>query len=207
MRGFTISPVIPAMRDLGYNPDDLSVQISEMLVATTDTADSEIDQAVPEVLKLVRDKLKMDVVFVSEFANGRRVFRFVDTPPDQPVIAPGGSDPLQDAWCQRVVDGRLPQYIPDAQTLPASAPLVKALPFPIGTHLSVPIVLQSGEVYGTLCAFSFKPKEPAEADDLKVLRYTAQLAAKKIDEHRALARQRPPEPELSLVPIEKKKGW
>lgn len=189
-----------------YKPEDLMVQVSELLVATADAADADIDLAVPEVLRLLRDKLRMDVVFVSQFVDGQRVFRYVDTAPRQAVIAVGGGDPLEEAWCQKVVDGRLPQFIQDAARLPATADAVKQLPFPIGTHISTPIVLRGGEVYGTLCAFSFQPSATAGLNDLKVLQLTAQLAAEKIEQHRSLQRRQRHEraPDLALAPMEKK---
>ncbi|MES2943167.1 MAG: GAF domain-containing protein, partial [Pseudomonadota bacterium] len=170
--------------DLGYEEDDLSVKVSELLVATADGADELIDKSVPEVLRLLRERMDMDVVFVSEFTEGKRVFRQVETLPENQVISVGGADPLEESWCQRVVDGRLPPYIHDAGKNPASAALEKALPFRIGTHISAPIVLKNGDVYGTLCCFSFSPVENPNPNDLKRLQLTAQLTANKIDRSR-----------------------
>jgi GAF domain-containing protein len=172
------------MHNLDYEPGDLQVKVSELLVATSDESDLAIDGAVPEVLRLLRDRMKMDVVFVSEFTDGKRVFRYVQTTPGKDVIGVGGADLLEESWCQRVVDGRLPQYIEDAGKFPATAALVQKLPFPIGTHISTPIVLKSGEVYGTLCAFSFTPHDQPNPTDLKNLQFTAQLTAQKIDRQR-----------------------
>jgi hypothetical protein len=163
--------------------DALEVKVAELLVATADEADLAIDSAVPEVLRLLRERLKMDVVFVSEFADGQRVFKCVDQAPGQAVIAAGASDPLEASWCQRVVDGRLPEIMADAATFQARDPSL-ATPFPIGTHLSTPIVLAGGEVYGTLCCFSFGVNAHTNEQDLKKLRYTAELTAQKIQRGR-----------------------
>src|SRR4051812_44495820 len=97
-----------------YHPDDLDVRVSELLVATADEADVALDDTIREVLQLLRDKLRMDVVFVSEFTGGRGVFRQVAQGPDQPVPE-GAGDPLEQSWCQHVVDGRLPGFIADAR--------------------------------------------------------------------------------------------
>jgi GAF domain-containing protein len=170
--------------DDGFNPDALSVQVSEMLVATADGSDDLIDSAVTEMLQLLRQRLAMDVVFVSEFVDGRRVFRYVDAPKNKPVIPVGHSDPLEQTWCQRVVDGRLPQFITDSNKLPDRASLPSA-PFPIGTYLSTPIFLNDGQIYGTLCCFSFSPNEHVQERDLKNLQSVALLVAKKIGRTRA----------------------
>ena len=173
------------IKDLGYEPDDLIVRISEMMVATADESDAGIENSVPEVLRLLREKMQMDMVFVSEFLDGERIFRYVDSEPESVAPAPGDSDPLEETWCQRVVDGRLPPYIPDASKDPLSAPLEKKLPFRVGTFISSPIVLRGGEVYGTLCCLSYTPVNNSDSSDLKRLQYTAQLMAGKIDRRRA----------------------
>ena len=165
--------------DDGFDPEALSVQVSEMLVATADGSDDLIDSAVTEMLQLLRQRLAMDVVFVSEFVDGQRVLRYVETPKNKPVMKVGNSDPLEQTWCQRVVDGRLPQFIADSNKLPDRASL-PATSFSIGTLLSTPIFLNNGQVYGTLCCFSFSPNEKVQARELKNLQSVATLVAKKI---------------------------
>lgn len=189
-----------SLHDLGYEPGDLEVRVSELLVATSDASDAAIDQSVPEVLRLLRDRMKMDVVFVSEFFDGKRVIKHVANTPGKDVIAVGTCEPLEDTWCQRVVDGRLPAYIEDTARLPAAAELLEKLPFPVGTFISTPIVLKSGEVYGTLCALSFAPHDQPNRSDLKNLQFTAQLAAQKIDKQRVVGAAKPPTPEQTLAP-------
>lgn len=170
-----------------FGEDSLMVQVSEMLVATADHSDDLLDRSIGEVLKLLRERLAMDVVFVSEFVDGQRVFRRVAQAPGVNVIAEGDGAPLEQSWCKRVVDGRLPQFMADARQEPAAAPLLKALPFPIGTHISMPIVLSNGEVYGTLCCFSFEPNGQASEEDLSKLRLTARLAAQRLEARRPKA--------------------
>ena len=177
--------------DSEFNPDDVSVKISELLIATSDASDALIDDSVQDVLRLLREHMKMDVVFVSEFTDGKRVFRQVDTEPENAVIAAGESNPLEESWCQYVVEGRLPPFIPDATQDPASAELEEKLPFRIGTHISAPIVLKSGEIYGTLCCFSFCPQEDPDSSALKRLQYAAQLTANRIEQGRSALRLGP----------------
>ncbi|MFM9880820.1 MAG: GAF domain-containing protein [Burkholderiaceae bacterium] len=163
-----------------FEPGDLTVKVTELLVATADDGDNKIDAAVHEVLKMLRDRMNMDVVFVSEFIDGKRVFRQVEHAGKQ-VIQQGGSDPLEESWCLRVVEGRIQHRVNNAMTHPATADLAAAQPFPIGAHLSTPIVLKFGRVYGTLCCFSFGANESLNQRDLKHLQFTAKLIASKID--------------------------
>ncbi len=189
----------------GFDPEDLSVKVSELLVATADSSDELVDGAVTEVLALLRERMAMDVVFVSEFVDGRRVFRQIAQPAERLVIPVGASDPLEETWCQRVVDGRLPQHVPDARPAIARGELPKP-PFEIGTHLSTPILLSDGQVYGTLCCFSFGVVETAQQRDLKNLRSVAQLVARKI-ETRTRPRAYIPTQPLELEPKTPTRKW
>lgn len=162
-----------------------AAQPSELLVATAEGRDEALDKVLPSLLALVRRQLAMDVVFVSEFRDGQRVFRNVEVPADQPVIAQGGADPLEASWCARVVDGRLPEVMPDASRWLAQGAM-DAPGFPIGTHLSVPIVLVNGSVYGTVCCFSFRVSQRLLEQDHEALCRVAALLGE------ALSPQAPP---------------
>ena len=132
----------------------------------------------------------MDVAFLSEFTNGQRVFRYVDASSENQPVKVGNSDPLDESYCQRVTDGRLPELIQDAAALPAALelPVTKALP--VGAHLSIPVRLKDGRVYGTFCCFSFKPDYTLSPRDLSTLRVFADLAADAIDRDLSTGRER-----------------
>ena len=65
---------------------------AELLVATADGVDWHVEPWLQRLLIEIRQELGMDVVFVSEFINGRRVFRHV-TPGDGSIICAEASDP------------------------------------------------------------------------------------------------------------------
>jgi len=169
---------MPGMFD--FDTDDIDVVISELLVATADNADPLLDDSVKEVLISLRARLGMDVVFVSEFVDGKRMFRFVDRDDRAPELHAGAANPIEESVCQRVVDGRLPELIHDVMALPKQAD-VPALPFRVGGHLSTPIVLRSGRTYGTLCCFSSAPNDGLRQKDLATLKLCAQLVARKLE--------------------------
>ena len=53
----------------------------------------------------------MDLAFVSEFAGGRRVFRFTDSAPGALRLEAGTGDLLADTYCERIVQGAIPGVI------------------------------------------------------------------------------------------------
>ena len=166
----------------GLDPNDLTVQLSELLIATADASDELIHHSVQEVLKIVLDKLKMDVVFVSEFVGGMRVIRQVECRDNEPILSAGQADPLEATWCQRIVDGRLPQIINNAPKLAQEIEIPKTH-LKIGSYLATPIILSDGNVYGTFCCFSSKVDDKLVERDLKNLQLAAKYAAEKLQLH------------------------
>ena len=183
-----------------FGEDDLSVTISELLVATAESSDALLDDSVSELLRAMRERMRIDVVFVSEFVDGQRMFRFVDAAGVAPGIEAGASSPAEESVCQRIVEGRLPQLVPDLSALAAGD--VPALPFPIGAHLSTPIVLPDKRVYGTLCCFSAARRPDLVQADLDKLRLCATLVARKVELSEARGIQEPP-PDWKLEPMDR----
>jgi EAL domain-containing protein (putative c-di-GMP-specific phosphodiesterase class I) len=137
-------------------------------------------EAVDNLLHAIRDHLDMDVAFVSQFRKSDRIFHHVDAR-DRTPIQPGDAAPLEQGYCQRVVDGRLPQLIPDTQLVAAATALPETDAIPIGAHISVPIRLADGCVFGTFCCFSFSADQSLGERDLKMMRVFAALLASQID--------------------------
>lgn len=164
--------------------------ISRLVIDSLEQQHSSSSETLPDILRSVREHLGMDVAFISEFCDGRRVFRYVDSHhPDQPVIV-DASDALEDSYCQRVIDGRLPQLITDAQLLAEARKLPVTAELPIGAHLSIPIVLADGRIYGTFCCFSFSADPTLNERDLALMRVFADLVARQIDRDLAAEREK-----------------
>lgn len=168
----------------GLDPRDISVKISELLVATTDDSDAMIPDSVQEVLKIVREKLNMDVVFVSEFVGGQRVVRQVECRDQMPILTAGHADLLEATWCQRIVDGRLPQIMNNVPML-AETLTIPHTDLKIGSHIATPIVLSNGNIYGTFCCFSARVDNELVERDLKQLQLAAKFTAEKLEKQGA----------------------
>ena len=149
-----------------------------------------------EVLSVVRTHLGMEVAFVSSIAGGRRTFEYVDADPWYCPISPGDSDDLEDTYCARVLDGRIPGLVLDASREPAVADLAATGDMTIGSHLSVPVQTSDGGVFGTLCCFSRRVVPDLQEADLTALRMFADIVSKHLEplitrqRTRALAQER-----------------
>ncbi len=147
-------------------------------------------QLLQRCLRAIRTHLDMEAAFVSEFKDGRRWFRQIDQTESAALLQVGGSDPLEESYCQRVVDGRLPELIHDARQLPEALRLAATRALPVGAHLSVPLRLRDGSLYGTFCCFSRLPDPSLRARDLRLMRVLADLVADGLSTELESARQR-----------------
>lgn len=152
--------------------------------------DRSADDMVIEALHSMRALAGMEVAFVSEFKDGRRIFRYVDPADCDIAVRVGASDPLEDSYCQRVVDGRLPELIHDATQLAEALRLPVTLALPVGAHLSVPIRFSDGRVYGTFCCFSRTPNGGLTDRDILTMRCFADMTAKFLEDRVARERRR-----------------
>lgn len=147
------------------------------------------DSGVAHVLRMVRKHLGMDVAFVSHFRAHDRILEQVDSDGPAPIHA-GQAISLEEGYCLKVVRGELPQLIPDTSRLPEALAIPATHAIPIGSHLSVPILLEAGEVHGTLCCFSYLPDVTLGERDMAMMRAFAEVLAARIDEDLARVRER-----------------
>jgi EAL domain-containing protein (putative c-di-GMP-specific phosphodiesterase class I) len=134
-----------------------------------------------DALVAIRNHLGMEIAYISEFVDGRSVFRRVDAPGLEHLIKPGDSQSLDDVYCTHILEGRLPELIPDTSLEPfaAAMPITRAVP--IGSHVSLPIRLADGTPYGMFCCLSPRPMPTLNARDLDTMKIFAGLAAKQVN--------------------------
>jgi len=133
-----------------------------------------------KTLSALRRHLDMDVAFISHIHDGVREFQVVDSKDMNPPIAVGDSGSLEDSYCQRVIDGRLPEIINDAFEIPEAMNMDVTAKLPVRAHMSVPIRLGDGSIYGTFCCFSYKPNQTLNERDISVMHVFADLIAQQL---------------------------
>lgn len=165
-------------------PLTLTEAAGEYVVATADAA-TQSGEALRDLLHNMRVILEMDIAFVAEFVDGKKVYRQVDHAEDSSMeIAAGTSAPLETTLCQRVVDGRAPQLMQDVRLDAGVADLPAVKTLNIGAYITAPVVLRNGSVYGTLCCISHKARSALGSRQLDSLRYVAGIVAAELEKRR-----------------------
>ena len=145
------------------------------------------EDGVDRVLRIIRKHLGMDVAFISHFRTHDRVMEHVDDD-GQGLLYVGQEIPLEEGYCLKVIQGELPQCIPDTSRVPVALDIPATKGLPIGAHLSVPLQLENGTIYGTLCCFSHVPISTLGERDMQMMRAFAEILAGRIDETLAAER-------------------
>ncbi len=109
-------------------------------------------EMVEQLLELARARAGMDVAWVSRCRDGQQVFVHVAGPAEAFGLAPGASRTLEDSYCARVLDGRLPSLIADARRDPSTRDLALTRDLGLGAYLGVPILGPDGAPLGTLAS-------------------------------------------------------
>jgi EAL domain-containing protein (putative c-di-GMP-specific phosphodiesterase class I) len=157
------------------------------LVAFTEGMAKEPSGALKRTLEAVRQHLGMQVAYVSEFSEGRTFLREVDAPGLEALVKVGSSRSLDDAYCGHILEGRLPELIPDTSQEPFAMALPITAAANIRSHISVPIRLPDGRAYGMFCCVGFQANPSLNARDLQTMRAFADLAAFEINRDLVIA--------------------
>jgi len=137
------------------------------------------NDTVKHALEAVRLHMGMQVAYVSEFIDGRTYFREVDAPGYEALIQRGGSMSLDDTYCMHILEGRLPQLMPDTLAIPLAAS-IPITAMGARSHISVPITLPDGTTYGMFCCMGAQAEPSLNPRDLKMMRAFADVTALQI---------------------------
>ncbi len=144
--------------------------------------------SIDALLELARAQLGMDVAFVGEFRGDDRVVRHAASGIDLPVGA-GLVQPRDQTHCQLLVDGRIPEVIADTSADPVftGVPMTQALG--MNAYVGVALHRDSGELYGTLCAFGEEAEPSLRARDAGVLRVLGGIVMQMVEQDELAGRE------------------
>ncbi|MGB3735155.1 MAG: EAL domain-containing protein [Ilumatobacter sp.] len=119
---------------------------------TTSSQPTPVD--VEALLNIVRRQLGMDLAWMSSFEDGQQIFDAMAGESERFGLAVGDSGDLQESFCLRVLDGRLPNMVPDTIAHPTTAALDITDALGIGAYIGVPVHDGRDAPFGMLCCIS-----------------------------------------------------
>lgn len=136
---------------------------------------------IQSALEFVRGHLDMEIAYLSEFVGDGLVFRRISAPGFEHIAQEGDVWPLDQVYCQHILEGRLPELITDTADFPftQSIPITEKLP--VRAHVSIPIKRRDGSVYGMFCCLNRVPRPSLNMRDHEVMCAFARLSSEAID--------------------------
>jgi PAS domain S-box-containing protein len=156
-------------------------------------------ELVKQIVDLVRIHLEMDVAWLGELTDDEQIFHQVSGHAFD--FAPGRTTPREETICTRLIEGMVPEVIPDTRQEAAIAQLPGVIDG-VASYVGVPVWLPNGELFGTLCAAGAEPDQSLSDRDTGLLHVLAAILGDQIDLQRtrlAQARSRAERAALSAL--------
>jgi diguanylate cyclase (GGDEF)-like protein len=151
--------------------------------------DAALNARIDRLLDAARRQLGMDAAVLAQFSGDTWTLRHTAT-------APGVGDPRGfsthrgGTYCQRVLEGYLAPVVADAGAHPLTSTLPITTDLSIGAYVGVPVRLDDGSVYGTLCALSTTAQPGLRERDAGVLEIIAEALGELVTHEQHQARER-----------------
>ncbi len=169
--------------------DKAATQLARLSEVASERASKRLPETIERVLEAAREELGMDVAFVSEFTQRRLIFRTLVGEAESFGWQEDDGVPLDETLCQQLLEGRLPNVIPDAKADGRVRFLDVTGKAGIGSYVGAPIRFSDGRLYGTFCILSHSPEPSLVERDAQFVRVLARLVAEQIDRERHLQQE------------------
>lgn len=126
----------------------------------------------------------MDIALVTEIVDDKLVVRAMSNEASSFDFEEGDSLPLEETYCKRVIEGSLPNAIPDSSKDERVRDLKMTRVLDIGAYAGFPLVFSDGRPYGTLCCLSHSPDPWLAERDLVLMGKLAQELVRRLEDER-----------------------
>ena len=90
--------------------------------------------------------------------------------------------PVEQTYCMRMLNGEIPNIVPDTRAEPAIRDLDATREF--HAYVGVPVKLSDGRVHGTLCCVSREPRTGLGPEELRFMQTLAGIVATRVERAR-----------------------
>ncbi len=138
------------------------------------------DYAVQQALTAAREQLSMDAAYLTSIGSGQQVFDAVVGDIGALGLAPGFAVAVEETYCMRMLNGEIPNVVPDTRREPALRGLWATSI--VGSYIGVPVKLSDGRVHGSLCCASSECRAELGSKELKFMQVLAGIVATRVEQ-------------------------
>ncbi len=171
-------------------PEVVASQEEDVLTKLSTLANKRSPDLLDKVLSTAHQHLGMEVAFVSEYSEGKTVFRSLEGDAESFKFREGVGTPLEASFCRRVIEGRIPSVVADAAKDEEVRDLGVRRAADIGSYVGVPLQLSDGRLYGTICCMSHSADPSLRQRDTEFMNVLARFVAEHIEREEAESERR-----------------
>lgn len=147
------------------------------------SAQSSAADRITAALEFAHAETEMDVAVLGEVCDEREVVRLAAGDLRSFGLASGASMPIEDTYCQRLLTGRLSNYVPDAQADEQLRDLEITRAARVGAYLGVPLTALDARLY-VLCCLAHEQRPQLGQRDVLFLRGLGETILARLQERR-----------------------
>jgi len=143
-------------------------------------------EALVDLVDLLRRRLRMEIAWLGRLDGDLLVIQVLHGNAIPFDLKPGCSIRREGGLFGRVLDGELPEMIPDTRADPRTADAEAVHDLDFGAYVSTPVLDTDGSVYGMIGCASRSPQPTLGARDLRFLRLLARFVADYVSDLRKM---------------------
>lgn len=139
--------------------------------------------AIEQALTAARDHLGMDASYITTIDSQQQAIHAIVSE-DRDIVTryQGTVFPVEQTFCLRMLDGEIPNMVPDTRAEPAISGLAAAEEF--HAYVGVPVRLSDGRIHGTLCCVSRATRPGMQPEELRFMQVLSDIVATRIEQAR-----------------------
>jgi GAF domain-containing protein len=134
---------------------------------------------VERALAAAQQHLDMDASYITTIDARHQTIHAIFGDDDAAARYQGTVFPVEQTYCMRMLNGEIPNVVPDTRREPAIRDLAVTREF--HAYVGVPVKLADGRVHGTLCCVSRQPREDLGPEELRFMQTLAGIVAMRLD--------------------------
>jgi GAF domain-containing protein len=159
--------------DTGATARSDYAELIEKLEAAQET------DVVEQALAAAQQHLGMDASYITTIDARNQTIHAISGDTDTAARYTGTVFPLEQTYCMRMLNGEIPNIVPDTRAEPAISDLEATREF--HAYVGVPVRLSDGRVHGTLCCVSRKPRTGLGSEELQFMHTLAGIIAARVE--------------------------
>jgi GAF domain-containing protein len=137
-------------------------------------------KVIVSVLELARTETAMDVAVLGEIRHGRETARLLAGDAQSFGLELGWSMAVEESYCQRLLEGRLSNIVPDTRANEHVRDLAVTRAAGIGAYIGVPLSTLNARLY-ILCCLAHEQRPSLSRRDVVLLRGLGETIAAELD--------------------------